>query len=279
MLRRSPRSRSAGRSGTSGTDRPAGPATNAARGSLRLEQGFFDRFPAFLETSETSSFPWRLNLRHEAIVTAHAPAFVGARVLDIASHDGRWSMAALEAGASHVTGIEARPELVDQAEATFRSHDVPPDRYTVIRGDVFEVLAREDRAFDVVLCLGFLYHTLRHGELFARIRATGARQLIVDTEVHRSPDPLVRLATEHVDRQGNAVPDEFNRGASVITGRPSLSALELLASSQGYALAGLSDWDGLLRDNPDADQVRDYRIGRRLTAAFTRERAGGPGDR
>lgn len=267
MFRRSPRTRPRA---LAEPDRPAGAPTQAAAGSLRLEQGFFDRFPAFLETSETSSFPWRLNLRHEAIVEANAAVLAEARVLDIASHDGRWSMAALQAGAAHVTGIEARPELVDQARDTFRSYGVAPERYTFTTGDVFEVLARPGHQYDVVLCLGFMYHTLRHSELLARIRATGAEHLIVDTEVHRSPDPVVRLATEHVERQGNAVPDEFSLGSSVLTGRSTLAALELLASSQGYALSALSDWDGLLRDNPDADQVRDYRIGRRLTASFRR---------
>lgn len=250
--------------------RPAGPPSSAPAGSLRLRSGFAERFPVFLDTSETSSFPWRLNLRHEAIFTSNRERLAGARVLDIASHDGRWSMAALEAGASHVTGIEARPDLVASAERTLAGLGVSPERYTFVAGDVFEVLARQSDQYDVVLCLGFLYHTQRHIELFSRIRATGARHLVVDTEVHRDPAPLVRLGTERVERQGNAVSDEFSLGDSVLTGRPTLSALRLLAESQGFDLQGLADWDGLLRDNPDADQVRDYRIGRRLTAVFER---------
>ena len=58
--------------------------------------GFFDAYPRFFETSQTSTQPWRLNLRHEAIFGDNAAAFPGARVLDIASHDGRWSLAALQ---------------------------------------------------------------------------------------------------------------------------------------------------------------------------------------
>ena len=249
---------------------PAGPASTAPPGSLAIGDGFFERFPEFYETSETSSFAWRLNLRHEAIFTANADLFAGARVLDIASHDGRWSMAALEAGAASVVGIEARPELVDNASANLRKYGVDESRFRFVAGDVFEVLAREGIEVDVVLCLGFLYHTQRHNELFTRIRQTGARHLVVDTEIHRSGESVVRLADEHVERQGNAVADEFSYGDTVLTGRPSLSALELLGRTQGFALDGLSDWDGLLRDNPDADQVRDYRIGRRTTVRFRR---------
>jgi predicted nicotinamide N-methyase len=263
-----PRSRTAPPPGH--RDVPAGPASAAPTGSRRLDGGFFERFPAFYETSETSSYPWRLNLRHEAIFGEHADLFPGARVLDIASHDGRWSMAALEAGAASVTGVEARAELVEHADANLRRYGVEESRFRFVAGDVFEVLAAEEPQVDVVLCLGFLYHTLRHSELFTRMRRTGALHLVLDTEIHRSEEPVVRLADEHVERQGNAVADAFSYGDTVLTGRPTLAALDLLARTQGFEVERLSDWAGLLRDNPDADQVRDYRIGRRATLRLRR---------
>ena len=117
------------RSATPTPDRPAGPPTSASPGSLEVREEFFDRFADFYETSETSSFPWRLNLRHEAVIAQNADLFPGARVLDLASHDGRWSMAALEAGASSVLGIEARPELVANAETTLRRYGVDESRF------------------------------------------------------------------------------------------------------------------------------------------------------
>ncbi|HEU5035367.1 MAG TPA: class I SAM-dependent methyltransferase [Nocardioides sp.] len=249
-------------------DRPAGQPSTAAPGSRRIERGFFEDRPRFFETSATSSYPWRLNLRHAAIFAEHADLFPGARVLDIASHDGRWSLAALDAGAESVIGIEARPDLVANAQANLAAYG-HEGRAQLVAGDVFEVLADERPEVDLVLCLGFLYHTLRHTELFTRIRQTGARHVIVDTEVHRSPEPVVRLADEHVDREGNAVADAFTYGDTVLTGRPTLAALELVARTQGYAVERLSDWDGLLRDNPEADQVRDYRIGRRATVLLS----------
>ncbi|MDI6909140.1 class I SAM-dependent methyltransferase [Nocardioides sp.] len=256
--------------GQSVPERPAGPPSEAPVGSRRVAAGFFDRFPEFYDTSETSSFPWRLNLRHDAIFAEHADLFSGARVLDIASHDGRWSMAALDAGAAFVLGVEARPELVDRADATLRRYGVDEARFRFVAGDVFEVLAHEEPQVDVVLCLGFLYHTLRHNELFTRIRRTGATHLLLDTEIHRGAEPVVRLADEHVARQGNAVADAFSYGDTVLTGRPTLAALDLLARTQGFDVERLSDWDGLLRDNPEADQVRDYRIGRRATLRLRR---------
>src|SRR3954451_3191075 len=259
-----PWTRSRDRAAADPRDRPAGPPSGAPAGSRRVERGFFEDYPRFFETSETSSFPWRLHLRHEAIFTEYADLFPGARVLDIASHDGRWSLAALQAGAASVVGVEARPELVANATANLAAYDLA-ERAEFVAGDVFEVLERDRPAVDVVLCLGFLYHTLRHTELLTRIRQTGARHVVIDTELHRSPEAVVRLADEHVEREGNAVADAFSYGDTVLTGRPTLAALELIARTQGYAVERLSDWDGLLRDNPDADQVRDYRIGRRAT--------------
>jgi ubiquinone/menaquinone biosynthesis C-methylase UbiE len=242
----------------------------APPGSRRLENDFFERFPKFYDTSETSSYPFRLNLRHQAIFAENADLFPGARVLDIASHDGRWSMAALEAGASYVLGVEARSELTERANATVGGYGVAAERFRFLAGDVFEVLAAERPQVDVVLCLGFLYHTLRHNELFTLIRQTGCRHLVIDTEIHRSDEAVVRLADENVERQGNAVADAYSYGDTVLTGRPTLAAMELIARTQGFEPERLSDWDGLLRDNPEADQVRDYRIGRRVTIRLRR---------
>ena len=81
--------------------------------------GFLDKFPRFYTTSHTSPDPHRLNSRYEAIIAKNADRLAGKRVLDIASHDGRWTFAALSAGAAHVTGAEPRRELIDNAESTF----------------------------------------------------------------------------------------------------------------------------------------------------------------
>src|SRR3990170_6442773 len=70
------------------------PSTSAP-GSRAVTSPFFDQFPRFYETSQTFAYPSRLNLRHEAIFGENQDIFEGRRVLDIASHDGRWSFASL----------------------------------------------------------------------------------------------------------------------------------------------------------------------------------------
>ena len=96
----------------------------------------------------------RMNERYEAIFASNRDIFEGARVLDLASHDGRYSFAAMQTGAAHVTGIEARQSLIDRARDTFDFYGQNPETYRFICGDVFEALAEEKFEVDVVLCLG-----------------------------------------------------------------------------------------------------------------------------
>ena len=49
-----------------------------------------------------------MNERYEALFASNRDIFDGARVLDLATHDGRYSFAALKTGAAHVTGVEVR---------------------------------------------------------------------------------------------------------------------------------------------------------------------------
>lgn len=115
--------------------------------------GFFE--PRFYSTSHASPAPHRLNARYAAIIEANADKLAGSRVLDIASHDARWSFAALRARASHIVGIEPRTELVDNARRTLAEYGIDPAHFEFMQGSVFDLLGREGMRFDVVLCLGF----------------------------------------------------------------------------------------------------------------------------
>ncbi len=243
----------------------------SAPGSRVLVRRFFDEFPRFYESSETSPRPWRLNLRHAAIFQEHAALFRGKRVLDIASHDGRWTMAALDAGAAHVVGIEGRSELVQEASSTLVGYGISEERFSLVEGDVFEVLAKQSIEVEVVLCLGFFYHTMRYNELWTRVRECNPTDLLVDTLIEPDvKEAYIRVTTERVARQGNAIADAFSYGDAMLIGRPSRRALRVMGRAYGFDLAGTSDWAGLIRDNPDADGIGDYKSGRRITAHFRR---------
>jgi hypothetical protein len=242
-------------------------ATDSAPGS-RVASWFFEQYPRFYVTSSTNPNTGRLNLRYEAMIAENRDIFAGASVLDLASHDGRWSFAALATGARSVVGIEARPELVKAATENLEEYGYGADRVRFVPGDVHEVLMTQDFKADVVLCLGFLYHTLRYNELLAGIRRANARYLIIDTfsPFMQGPVPNVNVITEYAEEEGKAAADGYSHGSAILVGRPNLAAIRTMVEAYGYQVERLSDWAGLLRDNPGIEYCGDYANGSRITA-------------
>ncbi len=242
-------------------------STQASPQSPSRHSGFFKKYPRFLETSGTANRPGRLNLRYEAMIAANHDILEGARVLDIASHDGRWSFAALKAGARHVTGIEPRQHLVDNANSTLADYGADPSSYRFICGDGFEVLPHEDLDVDVVLCLGFIYHTLRYPELFRRLADLEPAHLILDTKVFARRKPVIRMFVNKAEQEGHAVSDAFSEGRFTLVGKPSLRALRQMLSVYGFEVANTYDWPTLIALNPQvpAKRSRAYLDGTRVT--------------
>jgi hypothetical protein len=227
---------------------------------------FFDAYPAFYESSRTAAFPRRLELRHRAIIEANRDILDGARVLDLASHDGRWSFAALKAGARHVTGVEARAGLVESSNKLFAQYGVPDEDYRFVQGDMFRILRERRFEIDVVLCLGFVYHTLRYGELLRGIADAGPAYCILDTKVHPSDEPLVRVLTNKTAVQGHAAEDELSAGGLALAGYPSVAALELMLDVYDFEVEAQYDWATLLATLPERVRaVRGYETGNRVT--------------
>jgi hypothetical protein len=200
--------------------------------------GFFDAYPKFFETSHTGSSAARLNYRYDLMIEQNRPLLAGKTVLDIASHDGRWSFAALKgAGAKHATGIEARKQLVDAANETFPHYGIARGNFEFIRGDAHRQLAalvRQGRRFDTVLLLGFFYHTIRHWEMVQWIAGLGASAIVIDTGVALIGDPampVIQLRVEANARMGSLV--SGNKPADLV-GVPSAAAVRLILQTAGY---------------------------------------------
>jgi hypothetical protein len=227
---------------------------------------FFDEYPAFYESSRTAAFPRRLELRHQAMIESNRDILAGARVLDLASHDGRWSFAALKAGAKHVIGVEARSELVDNASKLFAGYGIPTEDYEFVQGDMFRILQERKFEVDVVLCLGFVYHTLRYGELFSGIMNAHPQYCILDTKVLRSDEPFVKLFANRTGVQGHAAKDDLSQGGRALAGYPSVPALELILGVYDLDVEEQYDWAALLATLPEPlRSVRGYAAGRRVT--------------
>ena len=176
------------------------------------------------------------------------------RVLDLGCNAGFWSLAAVDAGAEFVLGVDAGERYIEQAELVFEAKGVDRARYRFERADVLQDELQGH--FDVVLCLGLLDHVARPFELFERMARTGAELLVIDTEVSRA-----RLSVFELARLYNA--DDAVEYPLVLV--PSRSAVLELAAQFGFdalALApAITDYTGM----------SDYRRERRLAFICSRE--------
>jgi hypothetical protein len=235
--------------------------------------GFFDEYRRFQFTSSVSPAPNRLNKRYQATIEHNRQLFSGNRIIDVASHDGRWSFAAVKSGAAHVTGIEARPDLVDSANQTFKLYEIPSDRYRFIVGDALEWLRREPVKADLVLLLGFFYHIWQHIELVRLVEATGARHVIVDTAI--LPDAglpqgaaMVWLMREKIALPSNQAIADHPGSNVALVGYPSRAAVRLMFDYFGFDCEEF-DWRSLVAQGP-LEGIADYAEGRRTTFLMTR---------
>jgi hypothetical protein len=206
-----------------------------------------------------------MNERYEALFASNRDIFEGARVLDLASHDGRFSMAALKAGAAHVTGVEVRQSLIDKAQETFAFYDQDPETYRFVCGDLFEVLNREQFDVDVVLCLGYLYHTWRYTELMYRIHNMAPRHLIVDTMVIPDTQPTLKLVREPDPEDIRSAAQDAWSVDRVLVLRPSVPALQVLVRNYGFEIESMHDWKGQLAGRLPMPGLDGYATGKRVT--------------
>lgn len=238
-------------------------------GFTRAERtpGFFDQYPRFYETSTVgTSQGERLNERYRALISSNEELIRDKTIIDLASHDGRWSFAALKSGARHVTGIEGRAHLVENAIATTRDYGISADRYRFIVGDVFEQIDFiPPNTIDTVFCFGFFYHTTSHMLLLSKIDRLNPKNMILDTEIDdTTTDLIVRLRKEKIAREQCSVvglPADPNHA---LVGKPSRTALETMLTSYGWTFsyydwhsAGIKDWHGMrvYRDNKRVTMV------------------------
>lgn len=165
----------------------------------------------------------------------------GKRVLDLGCNAGFWSLAALEAGADFVLGVEGRQMYVDQADLVFETKGVDRARYRFLVGDLFNLDLGRDAPFDIVLCLGLLYHVSKPMSLFERIAGWNTDLLLIDTTLSLLPGAHLRIVGEKPEGPLTAVDH-------VIAFVPTRQAVAKLAREVGYSVAMLrprfGSWEG-----------------------------------
>jgi len=202
-----------------------------------MEPNFFDQFPEFYETSTAGNIPRRLNWRNKILIEENIDLIKDKNILDITSHDGRFSFSAIMNGANHVTGIEGRQKFVDNSNLVMEKYHIPRNKYDFICGDIFKEIPKiKKSSVDTVFCFGILYHTTQPYQLLSEIARIAPKSIIIDTNVLKAKQPVIRLSFEDSAKDGGAI----GKG-QVIIGVPSMSALYLMLNQLGYSCKEV-DW-------------------------------------
>ncbi len=190
---------------------------------------------------------------------AKAGAFAGKRVLDLGCNAGFWSLEAVRAGCEQVVGIDAREAHIEQASLVFRANEVPERKYRFLQDNVFDGdIASWGGPFDVVLCLGLLYHVCKPMELLERISGVNRDLLVIDSTVLNDERNLIELRHEPLE-------DPRMSADYQLVFLPTPRAVHDMAAATGYTCRRLvpsfDNWEG----------CEDFRIGDRYAFVCTKQ--------
>lgn len=139
------------------------------------------------------------------LLEAAGGSLEGKRVLDLGCNAGFWSLAAIEAGAEFVLGLDARQMHIDQAELVFEAKEVDTGRFTFQKADVLNYDYAAWGRFDVVLLLGLFYHLANPLDLLHIIQRVNTDILMIDTAVAQIEGEYFKLVIEDIEDPRNAV--------------------------------------------------------------------------
>ena len=210
----------------------------------------------------------RFRHHDEGIFARNPQVFKGARVLDIMSSTGFWSLAASKAGAAHVTGIEALPARVEAANTAFGEEGVKADTFRFVRADISSSLRNfEPDTFDTVMSHGFLEQSDPRF-FFQQMSRLRAKFVVLDTAVVKGKGPIVRLRLKPADPSKPKATSRYNLIQSI----PNHELITFFADyfqfrwrMIDWKTMGITDWTGL--NDYEQDHRRTYVLERTATSA------------
>lgn len=184
-------------------------------------------------------------------------SLAGRRVLDLGCNAGFWALACLEHGCDYVLGIDGRAMHIEQANLVLEARAIDPLRYDFRCANLFDIMDDEIGHFDVVLCLGLLYHVSKPMTLLEWIARLNTQLLVIDTSLSQLPGSAFEVRREPLDDPRAACDYEL-----VLT--PTRDAVIDLAQAHGYRTEVLEprfpDWTG----------AEDYQAGARRAFLCTK---------
>jgi tRNA (mo5U34)-methyltransferase len=133
----------------------------------------------------------RLELMESSVLAALSAAGPDATVIDLACNEGWFSHRMLEWGASRVLGVDIRPQLIRRAQLIRDHLGVPAERLELRCADVFDLSVAELGKFDVVLCLGLVYHLENPIGAIRLAHALTGRVCVIESQLTRQTEAIV----------------------------------------------------------------------------------------
>ncbi|MGO8800697.1 MAG: class I SAM-dependent methyltransferase [Roseiarcus sp.] len=215
--------------------------------SLNRYDRFMRKRAAGAGSGSSASDPVRLQKRYEMIYSRNRELFKGARVLDLMSATGFWSLAALDAGAAHVSGVEVSPAAVETAKKAFTEYGVNAGAYRFINSEIPAALRKFDpKAFDVVLCHGFLEQSDPRF-VFQQLSRLRPKHVVLDTRMVQGKGPIVRFRARSSDESKVKAADRYKSILAI----PNHELITFFCDYFQFRWrqvdwkAGITDWSGL----------------------------------
>jgi SAM-dependent methyltransferase len=214
---------------------------------------FFDRYGPFGSPDDII----RLRHRYEAIVTSNYELFRDARVLNFHCGDGRWCLAALDAGAAHVIGLDSS-RRIETARSAFIQYGIASEVHQFISSDTASALKTMDPgAFDLIVCQQ-PFEQLDPRIIFSHLYRLAPKHVILDSTISRGNGPIMRFEFKSRD----ATAPKGTRRHGLIVAAPNHDLIAFLCEYFRFAwreidwhTMGIEDWRG----------IHDYERGRRRT--------------
>ncbi len=155
-------------------------------------------------------------------------SLAGKRVLDLGCNAGFWSLHAVLQGCAQVVGIDGRQMHIDQANFVFEVNEIDKTRYSFHTGNLFTMDIQSFGEFDIVFCLGLMYHVSKPVALLEIISGCNTDLLIIDTDITLSGQSQFSVSHESIEYEHNAVDYE-------LVLQPSRQAVVDVVSQFGYS--------------------------------------------
>lgn len=168
----------------------------------------------------------------------------GTRCLDLACHQGWFTMQTALRGTSDITGLDIRKEHIEKANLIKYISGL--NNISFKKENIYNIKANEYGKFDIVFFLGVLYHIDSPLEALRIVKALTKNICIIETQVARTvPELECTWGSNPLMFKGPGIAlvesDEVHaEGGRSITMVPTLAALYQMLYSVGFSRAFLS---------------------------------------